>query len=152
MALDEQGELVEETVIYPHEPQKRAAEAKQALAALAARHRIEAVAVGNGTAGRETHELVRAMKREKLLAEACVVVLVNESGASVYSASEIAREEFPDQDVTVRGAGVDRAAAAGSARRAGEDRPQVDRRRPVPARREPARPQASRSTRSSSRA
>ena len=104
VALDEQGDLVEETVIYPHEPQKRVAEAKQALAALAGRHRIEAVAVGNGTAGRETHELVRAMKREQLLAEACVVVLVNESGASVYSASEIAREEFPDKDVTVRGA------------------------------------------------
>src|SRR5438876_796085 len=104
VALDEQGDLVEETVIYPHEPQKRAAEAKQALAALAGLHRIEAVAVGNGTAGRETHELVRAMKREKLLAEACAVVLVNESGASVYSASEIAREEFPDKDVTVRGA------------------------------------------------
>src|SRR5438876_2733646 len=104
VALDEQGDLVEETVIYPHEPQKRMAEARQALAALASRHRIEAVAVGNGTAGRETHELVRAMKREKLLAEACAVVLVNESGASVYSASEIAREEFPDKDVTVRGA------------------------------------------------
>jgi protein Tex len=104
VALDEQGGLVEETVIYPHEPQKRAAEAKHALASLAARHRIEAVAVGNGTAGRETHELVRAMKREALLAPACVVVLVNESGASVYSASEIAREEFPDRDVTVRGA------------------------------------------------
>jgi protein Tex len=104
VALDEQGNLVEETVIYPHEPQKRAEEAKQALAALASRHRVEAIAVGNGTAGRETHELVRAMKREKRLAEACVVVLVNESGASVYSASAIAREEFPDKDVTVRGA------------------------------------------------
>src|SRR5205823_1161733 len=104
VALDEQGDLVEETVIYPHEPQKRAAEAKETLAALAMRHRIEAVAVGNGTAGRETHELVRAMKRETLLAEACVVVLVNESGASVYSASAIAREEFPHKDVTVRGA------------------------------------------------
>jgi uncharacterized protein len=104
VALDEQGDLVEEAVIYPHEPQKRVAEAKQALAALAGRHRIEAIAVGNGTAGRETHELVRAMKREKLLPEACVVVLVNESGASVYSASEIAREEFPDRDITVRGA------------------------------------------------
>jgi uncharacterized protein len=104
VALDEQGDLVEETVIYPHEPQKRATEATQALAALARRHRIEAVAVGNGTAGRETHELVRAMQREQLLPEGCVVVLVNESGASVYSASEIAREEFPDKDVTVRGA------------------------------------------------
>ena len=102
--LDEQGNLVEETVIYPHEPQKRTDEARQTVAALAGRYRIEAVAVGNGTAGRETHELVRAMKREKLLAETCVVVLVNESGASVYSASEIAREEFPDKDVTVRGA------------------------------------------------
>src|SRR5262245_25286898 len=77
VALDEQGNLVEETVIYPHEPQKRAAEAKQALAALASRHRSEAIAVGNGTAGRETHEFVRAMKGEGLLAEACVVVLVN---------------------------------------------------------------------------
>jgi uncharacterized protein len=104
VALDEQGDLVEETVIYPHEPQRRAAEAKQTLAALASRHRVEAVAVGNGTAGRETHELVRAMKREQLLAEACVVVLVNESGASVYSASPIAREEFLHHDVTVRGA------------------------------------------------
>jgi protein Tex len=104
VALDEQGDLVEETVIYPHDPQKRAAEAKQALARLVGRHRIEAVAIGNGTAGRETHELVRAMKREKLLAESCAVVLVNESGASVYSASEIAREEFPDKDITVRGA------------------------------------------------
>ncbi|HUG36154.1 MAG TPA: Tex family protein, partial [Candidatus Limnocylindrales bacterium] len=104
VVLDEQGDLVEETVIYPHEPQRRAAEATQVLAALADRHRIEAVAVGNGTAGRETHELVRGMKREKRLAEACVVVLVNESGASVYSASAIAREELPDKDVTVRGA------------------------------------------------
>jgi uncharacterized protein len=102
--LDEQGNLLEDSVIFPHEPQTRAAEAKQVLAALAGRHRIEAVAVGNGTAGRETYELVRAMKRETLLAEGCVVVLVNESGASVYSASAIAREEFPDKDVTVRGA------------------------------------------------
>src|SRR6185503_9505679 len=85
VVLDEQGGLVEETVIHPHPPQARVAEARQALAALAARHRIEAVAVGNGTAGRETHELVRTMKREKLLAETCAVVLVNESGASVYS-------------------------------------------------------------------
>ena len=104
VALDEQGTLLEDSVVFPHEPQKRAAEAKQTLAALAGRHCIEAVAVGNGTAGRETHELVRAMKRERLLPEACVVALVNESGASVYSASEIAREEFPDKDVTVRGA------------------------------------------------
>jgi uncharacterized protein len=104
VALDEQGGLLEESVIYPHEPQKRAAEAKQALAALAARHGIEAIAIGNGTAGRETHALVQGMKREQLLAEGCPGVLVNESGASVYSASAIAREELPDQDVTVRGA------------------------------------------------
>jgi uncharacterized protein len=104
VVLDEQGDLLEDAVIYPHEPQRRVAEARQALAALSTRHRIEAVAVGNGTAGRETHELVRAMKRERQLPESCAVVLVNESGASVYSASEIAREEFPDKDVTVRGA------------------------------------------------
>ena len=104
VVLDEQGDLVADTVIYPHEPQSRVAEAREVLAALASRHHIAAVAIGNGTGGRETHELVRAMTREALLPEACVVVLVNESGASVYSASEIAREEFPDKDVTVRGA------------------------------------------------
>jgi uncharacterized protein len=104
VALDEKGDLLEETVIYPHEPQRREAEAKKTIAALCVKHRLAAIAIGNGTAGRETHELVKSMKRARELPEGAVVVLVNESGASIYSASEIAREEFPDKDVTVRGA------------------------------------------------
>ena len=104
VVLDATGNLVEHTVIHPHEPHKREAEARAALAALARRHAIEAVAVGNGTAGRETEALVRGLERAGLLPEGCLVVSVSESGASVYSASEIAREELPDHDVTVRGA------------------------------------------------
>ncbi len=104
VVLDEKGDLKEEAVVYPHEPQKREAEAKRTLEALASKHHVEAVAVGNGTAGRETHQLLRSMKQDRLLPDRCTVVLVNESGASVYSASEIARQEFPDRDVTVRGA------------------------------------------------
>jgi uncharacterized protein len=102
--LDEKGDLVADTVVYPHEPQRQDQAARRVLADLARRHGARAVAVGNGTAGRETHELVRAMKKAGELPEGCVVALVNESGASVYSASEVARDEFPDKDVTVRGA------------------------------------------------
>ncbi len=100
VVLDEKGDLVEDTVVYP--TTRSEAEAKKVLAGLAARHRVEAVAVGNGTAGRETLALVKGMKAE--LPAGCVIVMVNESGASVYSASEVAREELPDKDVTVRGA------------------------------------------------
>ncbi len=103
-ALDDKGDLVEHTVIYPHEPQRRLDEAKQVLRALVAKHKIEAVAIGNGTAGRETEAVVRAVKQDGGLPASCLVVSVSESGASVYSASEVAREELPDQDVTVRGA------------------------------------------------
>jgi uncharacterized protein len=103
VVLDEKGDLIADTVIYPHEPQKRAPEARATLKALAAKHGSQAVAIGNGTAGRETQELVQTMKRAGELPTGCLVVLVSESGASVYSASEIAREEFPDHDVTVRG-------------------------------------------------
>ena len=150
VALDEQGDLLEETVIYPHEPQKRAAEARQ-------RSRRWPAATHRGRRGRQRHRRARdarARARDEAREAArgaCVVVLVNESGASVYSASEIAREELPDTGHHRARRGVDRAAPAGSARRAGEDRPQVDRRRPVPARREPA-ALKNRSTRSSSRA
>ncbi|HKA88102.1 MAG TPA: Tex family protein [Haliangiales bacterium] len=104
VAIDETGALVDEAVIYPHEPQRRVDEARRVLAALCARHRVDAIAVGNGTAGRETLALVKAMKAAGQLPDGCLVVMVNESGASVYSASEIARDELPDQDVTVRGA------------------------------------------------
>jgi uncharacterized protein len=104
VVLDATGKLLEHTVVYPHEPQRQADAAKRTLALLAKKHAVEAVAIGNGTAGRETETLAREMKKEGLLPEGCLVVSVNESGASVYSASDIAREEFPEEDVTVRGA------------------------------------------------
>jgi uncharacterized protein len=104
VVLDAQGDLKEETVVYPHEPQRQDQQARRTISQLCAKYQVEAIAVGNGTAGRETHELVRAMKKAGELPEGCVLALVNESGASIYSASDIAREEFPDKDITVRGA------------------------------------------------
>jgi uncharacterized protein len=98
--LDRQGKLLHHETIYPHEPQKREAEAAETIRQLCARFDIEAVAVGNGTAGRETEAFVRGLGLDQKV----LIVLVNESGASVYSASPAAREEFPDHDVTVRGA------------------------------------------------
>jgi uncharacterized protein len=97
--LDRQGKLLHHDTLYPHEPQKRVEEAARTLAELVDRFQVEAIAIGNGTAGRETEAFVRAIP----LARKPLIVLVNESGASVYSASDAAREEFPDQDVTVRG-------------------------------------------------
>ena len=99
VALDSQGNLVANTTIYPHAPQHRAAEAAETLRSLAARCKTEAFAIGDGTAGRETEELVRGLELEDI-----ELYMVSEDGASVYSASAVAREEFPDQDVTVRGA------------------------------------------------
>jgi uncharacterized protein len=104
VALDETGKLLEHGVIYPHEPQRQLDAARREVARLVLRHKLEAIAIGNGTAGRETESFVRAMKKEGQLPDSLLVVSVNESGASIYSASEIAREELPDQDVTVRGA------------------------------------------------
>ncbi len=95
--LDRQGKLLHNDVIYP---EMRAAEAKEKVLAFAARFQIEAIAIGNGTAGRETESFVRACG----LPASIPIVMVNESGASIYSASEVAREEFPDHDLTVRGA------------------------------------------------
>jgi uncharacterized protein len=103
VVVDDKGDLLEHTVIYPSQGERRAVEAETVLAGLAQKHRIDAVAVGNGTAGRETEALLRRLSKDGKLGAAKVVV-VNEAGASVYSASEIAREELPDQDVTVRGA------------------------------------------------
>jgi uncharacterized protein len=102
--LDETGKLLVHTVIYPHEPQRQVEAARREVASAVSKLDIEAIAIGNGTAGRETESFVRAMKKDGLIPESCLVVSVNESGASVYSASEIAREELPDQDITVRGA------------------------------------------------
>ncbi len=95
--LDRQGKLLHNDVIYP---EMRAAEAKDKILGFAARFEVEAIAIGNGTAGRETEAFVRACG----LPASIPVVMVNESGASIYSASEVAREEFPDHDITVRGA------------------------------------------------
>jgi uncharacterized protein len=99
VCLDRQGKLLHDDVVYPHTGERAAREAGTKLQALCARFNIEAVAIGNGTASRETEAFVRAQG----LAPSIPIVLVNESGASIYSASEVAREEFPQHDLTVRG-------------------------------------------------
>lgn len=101
VVLDKQGKLLEHTVIYPHVPQRQVRESEDTLYRLLAKYRVEAVSIGNGTASRETEEFVRAMQD---IPKDIIITMVNESGASVYSASAVAREEFPDHDVTVRGA------------------------------------------------
>jgi uncharacterized protein len=101
VALDRQGKLLEETVIYPNEPQNKKKEAELVVLAFCQKHNIEAIAIGNGTASRETENFIHSID---ILPKEINVIVVNESGASVYSASEVAREEFPDYDVTVRGA------------------------------------------------
>ena len=98
--LDAQGQLLDHTVVFPHPPQNEKVKAIQTVQELVDRYRIEAVALGNGTASRETEEFLRRIR----LPEGCRVWLVSEDGASIYSASEAARKEFPDEDVTVRGA------------------------------------------------
>lgn len=96
--LDSQGNLLHHTVIYPHPPQNDKEGAASLIARLVKEYRVEAFAIGNGTAGRETEAFVRN------IGLAPEIFSVNEDGASVYSASPVAREEFPDEDVTVRGA------------------------------------------------
>lgn len=100
VCLDRQGKLVHHDVIYPHEPQREKAKASALIKTLCEKFEIEAIAIGNGTASRETESFVKSIG----LPNKIVIVMVNESGASVYSASDVAREEFPDKDVTVRGA------------------------------------------------
>jgi len=97
--LDEQGRLLEDTAIYPHTGAGQAKEAEKTARYLFEKHNIEAIAIGNGTAGRETELFIRNLNLPN-----AVIVMVNESGASIYSASDVAREEFPDKDITVRGA------------------------------------------------
>jgi uncharacterized protein len=100
VALDAQGKLLEETVIFPHEPQRKIIEAKHVILAFCVKHGIEAIAIGNGTASRETEQFIKSIDE---LPNTIPVLMVSESGASIYSASEVAREEFPDYDLTVRG-------------------------------------------------
>lgn len=100
VCLDAQGALLYNTAIYPHPPQNQWQESIAEIKHLVQKYGIEAIGIGNGTAGRETEQLVRSIDFGKGVS----VFQVNESGASIYSASEVAREEFPDHDVTVRGA------------------------------------------------
>lgn len=100
VCMDRQGKLMHTETIYPHQSEERASEAAAKIISLCERFDAETVAIGNGTAGRETEAFVRKLN----LPERIQIIMVNESGASVYSASDVAREEFPDQDVTVRGA------------------------------------------------
>jgi uncharacterized protein len=100
VCLDRQGQLKCSDVVYPHQGDRTAASDSSKIASLCKQYEIEAIAIGNGTASRETESFIRGIGLDKDIP----VVMVNESGASIYSASKVAREEFPDQDVTVRGA------------------------------------------------
>jgi len=99
VCLDPQGKLLHSETVFPHTGEQAALKAAQRIIDLTKSFQIEAIAIGNGTAGRETDAFVRKLS----LPETVQVVMVDESGASIYSASAAAREEFPDQDVTVRG-------------------------------------------------
>jgi len=100
VCLDKQGKLLEFEAIYPNAPQNKKMESGAVLKLFVEKHNIEAIAIGNGTASRETEEFVKSLG----LNTDIVIAMVNESGASIYSASEVAREEFPNEDITVRGA------------------------------------------------
>lgn len=98
--LDEQGDLLCHDIIYPHPPQNDKVKSIMSVAKMVQKYDIQAIAIGNGTASRETEEFIKRID----LPEECRVFIVSEDGASIYSASEVARKEFPDEDVTVRGA------------------------------------------------
>ncbi len=100
VCLDKQGNLLHNETIYPHAPQHQRKEAAAKILNLVSAFNIEAIAIGNGTGGRETEDMVRKIRFPRDI----IAVMVNESGASIYSASPLARQEFPDYDVTVRGA------------------------------------------------
>jgi len=100
VVLDASGNLLKYTAIFPHEPQRKVFEAQSEVEDLVERFQIDAISVGNGTAGRETMDFLRAIRFNRPVE----VFQVNEAGASIYSASEVAREEFPNEDLTVRGA------------------------------------------------
>ena len=99
VCLDAEGNLLHNETIHPHPPKGEYARSSFKVKNLVEQYKVEAIAIGNGTAGRETEEMVKALRLQNV-----AVFLVSEDGASVYSASKIAREEFPDYDVTVRGA------------------------------------------------
>lgn len=99
VCLDSLGKLLHNETIYPHPPQNEVKEAIHKIKSLVNAYKIDAIAIGNGTAGRETEQLIRSVRFDRDV----IAIMVNESGASVYSASAVARKEFPDYDVTVRG-------------------------------------------------
>lgn len=99
VCLDRNGNLLANETIYPHPPQNQTTLAFKKINSLVSAYNIEAIAIGNGTAGRETEALIKRIRFNKDV----IAVMVNENGASIYSASSIARKEFPDYDVTVRG-------------------------------------------------
>lgn len=99
VCLDSQGNLVHNETIYPHAPQNETAKSIKKISSLVDAYKIDAIAIGNGTASRETEDLIKFIRFDRDIQ----VFMVSEAGASVYSASKIAREEFPDYDVTVRG-------------------------------------------------
>jgi protein Tex len=100
VVLDANGNLLHYTAIFPHEPQRQALESQAVLEDLVHKFQVQAISVGNGTAGRETMDFIRKIKLDQVVQ----LFQVNEAGASIYSASEVAREEFPTHDLTVRGA------------------------------------------------
>ena len=100
VCLDRQGKLLHNETIYPHPPESDVKQAVKKITSLVDAYKIEAIAIGNGTAGRETERFIKSMRFSKDI----IAVMVNESGASIYSASKVARDEFPDYDITVRGA------------------------------------------------
>ena len=100
VCLDEQGTLLHNEAIFPHPPANEKVKSIQAVSALVQKYKIEVIAIGNGTASRETEDFIKRVP----LPQGVRVFTVSEDGASIYSASDIAREEFPDYDVTVRGA------------------------------------------------
>ena len=100
VCLDAQGTLLHNATIHPHPPQSDRTGATRKVSALVQQYKIEAIAIGNGTASRETERFIKLVR----LPEGIQVYIVNEAGASIYSASKVARDEFPDYDVTVRGA------------------------------------------------
>jgi uncharacterized protein len=100
VCLGPQGQFLHYEAIFPHEANRRSQEAAMNVKGLVEKFGIEAIAIGNGTAGRETEAFIKGLG----LPKSVIVTMVNESGASIYSASDVAREEFPDLDLTVRGA------------------------------------------------
>lgn len=100
VCLDEHGNLLHHEIIYPHPPQNEKIKAITSISSMLEDYGIQAIAIGNGTASRETEDFIKRVP----LPDGCKVFVVSEDGASIYSASDVAREEFPDEDVTVRGA------------------------------------------------